>query len=282
MEETVPFCVGPLQEGWTLWDFLKAQGVSSSYIRKVKRAQPGITLRGEHKNTNERVHAGEVYELPLPQAEETDVVGEDIPTQVVYESAFAIVFEKAAGMAVHPTLGYPSGTLANAAVGLFEKRGEKRPFRPVNRLDVGTSGLVLAAKNGLAAPFLARSAVKEYMAMVTGELPPGPGCIHAPIGRCADSIIRRRVSAEGKPSETQYTVLAAAGGLSLIRCIPVTGRTHQIRVHFASIGHPLAGDGLYGTPHRQLRRHALHCSALQFEEPDGYRALLRSPLPPDM
>jgi 23S rRNA pseudouridine1911/1915/1917 synthase len=156
------------------------------------------------------------------------------------------VLEKPPHLAVHPTLNYPRDTLANGYAAWAAAHGESPVFRPVNRIDKDTSGLVLAAKNGYAAPLLAEGVEKLYYAIVEGELPLGPGIIDAPIGRRGDSIIGRCVTPEGKPSRTEYTILKAAQGLSLAACVPVTGRTHQIRVHFASIGHPLAGDDLYG------------------------------------
>ena len=172
--------------------------------------------------------------------------------------------------------------------------------RPVNRIDKDTSGLVLAAKHAYAAPLLARNVEKLYYAVVEGELPLGPGVIDAPIGRQAESIIGRCVTPDGKPSRTEYTILKAENGLSLAACVPVTGRTHQIRVHFASIGHPLAGDDLYGGSRERIGRQALHCARQSFRVPvytpveGGIRvecpangnnwktAAAESPLPQDM
>ena len=170
----------------------------------------------------------------------------------------------------------------------------------MNRIDKDTSGLVLAAKNAYAAPLLARNVEKRYDAIAEGELPLGDGVIDAPIGRQAESIIGRCVTPEGKPSRTEYTILEADHGLSLAACVPVTGRTHQIRVHFASIGHPLAGDDLYGGSREKIGRQALHCASQTFRvprhtvTPEGIRVqvpgrdeawqtvTVESPLPPDM
>ena len=141
----------------------------------------------------------------------------------------------------------------------------------MNRIDKDTSGLVLAAKNAYAAPLLARNVKKRYDAIAEGELPLGEGVIDAPIGRQAESIIGRCVTPEGKPSRTEYTILEADHGLSLAACVPVTGRTHQIRVHFASIGHPLAGDDLYGGSREKIGRQALHCASQTFRRASGCR-----------
>ena len=167
----------------------------------------------------------------------------------------------------------------------------------MNRIDKDTSGLVLAAANGYAAPLLARNVEKLYYAIVEGELPLGPGVIDAPIGRQEGSIIGRCVTPAGKPSRTEYTILKAENGLSLAACVPVTGRTHQIRVHFASLGHPLAGDDLYGGSRERIGRQALHCAEQTFCIPactktaDGVvidvtaparKMTVKSPLPADM
>ena len=159
---------------------------------------------------------------------------------------------------------------------------------------------MLAAQNGYAAPLLAQRVEKLYYAVAEGELPLGPGVIDAPIGRQGESIIGRCVTPDGKPSRTEYTILKAENGLSLAACVPVTGRTHQIRVHFASIGHPLAGDDLYGGSRARIGRQALHCAKQTFwvprceRMPDGIRievpvdettlrpVTVESPLPEDM
>ena len=181
----------------------------------------------------------------------------------------------------------------------MEARGESPVFRPVNRIDKDTSGLVLAAKNGYATPLLARNVEKLYYAVVEGELPLGKGVIDAPSGRQAESIIGRCVTPDGKPSRTEYTIISAEHGLSLAACVPVTGRTHQIRVHFASIGHPLAGDDLYGGSRERIGRQALHCAEQRFRVPEyemtpegiritappleqSWAVTVKSPLPPDL
>ena len=191
--------------------------------------------------------------------------------------------DKPAGVAVHPTLNYPDGTLANGWLEHLRGQGRQGVFRPVNRIDKNTSGLVLLAQNAFAAPLLAGSAAKCYLAIVQGTLPPGQGAVDAPIARRGDSIIGRCVAPEGKPSRTEYTVLASGPRYSLLACRPVTGRTHQIRVHMAHIGHPLAGDSLYGGPMADMSRHALHCAVVRFCHPvTGAPVRVECPLPADM
>ena len=168
-------------------------------------------------------------------------------------------------------------------MGLLEERGETGVFRPVNRIDRNTSGLVLCAKNAFAAPLLAQSAQQWYLALVEGAPPEEKGVIDAPVARAPGSIILRCVSAEGKPSRTEYQVVGRCGDLTLVKARTLTGRTHQLRVHFAHVGCPLAGDDLYGGSRGRIARHALHCGCIEFAEPaTGETVRVESPLPPDM
>ena len=293
------FNVPPEADGVLLRGFLRRCAVSTELARAVKFHGSGFFADDVPILANRRVQAGQTIRFALP-ADGTGVEPQpEIPVRVVYEDAFAVVLEKPPHLAVHPTLNYPRGTLANGYAAWAAAHGESPVFRPVNRIDKDTSWLVLAAKNGYAAPLLAEGVEKLYYAIVEGELPLGPGIIDAPIGRRGDSIIGRCVTPEGKPSRTEYTILKAAQGLSLAACVPVTGRTHQIRVHFASIGHPLAGDDLYGGHRDRIARQALHCARQSFrvpaytEVPGGIRletpveehartVAVESPLPEDM
>ena len=286
--------------GTLLRNFLRQCAVSTDLARAVKFRGGGFFADGGPVLANRRVCPGQVVSFELPPEGDSVAPQLDIPVRAVYEDAFAVVLEKPPHLAVHPTLNYPGGTLANGYAAWAAHRGESPVFRPVNRIDKDTSGLVLAAKHAYAAPLLAQNVEKLYYAIVEGELPLGPGVIDAPIGRRGDSIIGRCVTPEGKPSRTEYTILKAEHGLSLAACVPVTGRTHQIRVHFASIGHPLAGDNLYGGSREKIGRQALHCARQTFrvpeytEMPDGIRikvpvnaenarvVTVESPLPEDM
>ena len=293
------FIVPPEADGVLLRSFLHRCAVSTELARAVKFHSSGFFADGQPILANRPVRAGQKICFDLPADGPGVEPQGDIPVRVVYEDAFAVVLEKPPHLAVHPTLNYPRDTLANGYAAWAPAQGESGVFRPVNRIDKDTSGLVLAAKNGYAAPLLAKNVEKLYYAIVEGELPLGPGVIDAPIGRRGDSIIGRCVTPEGKPSRTEYTILKAAHGLSLAACVPVTGRTHQIRVHFASLGHPLAGDDLYGGHRDRIPRQALHCARQSFRVP-SYTALpggvqvevpveersrlvtVESPLPPDM
>lgn len=276
------FAVKPCWQGWFLRDVLHQCGVSSSLARSVKRAQ-GFFLDDRPVHTDVRVNTGQILRFALPPEPPTTVQPQQIPLQIVWQDQHAIVLDKPAGMAVHPTLNYADGTLANAYMGLLEQQGEPGVFRPVNRIDRNTSGLVLCARNAFAAPLLAASVQKAYYAIVQGEMPLETGRVQAPIGRAPGSIILRCVAPDGQPSRTEYQVLASGAGHALLRVTPVTGRTHQIRVHMAHIGHPLAGDDLYGGSTARMQRHALHCGQLRFEIPiSGQTCCVGSPLPQDM
>lgn len=288
------------QNGVLLRSFLRRCAVSTELARGVKFRGSGFFADGQPVQANRRVYPGQVVSFELPPEGEGVAPQPEIPVQVVYQDAFAVVLEKPPHLAVHPTLNYPYDTLANGYGAWAAQQGHSPVFRPVNRIDKDTSGLVLAAKNTYAAPLLAQNVEKLYYAVVEGELPLGKGVIDAPIGRQADSIIGRCVTPEGKPSRTEYTIVKVKNGLSLAACVPVTGRTHQIRVHFAFIGHPLAGDDLYGGSRQRIGRQALHCARQVFRVPDytpcpggisvavpvdlchSSAVTVESPLPPDI
>ena len=291
------FPVPPQADGVLLRNFLRRCAVSTELARAVKFHGSGFFADGQPILANRRLAVGQMLSFELPADGEGVAPQPEIPVQVVHEDAFALLLEKPPRLAVHPTLNYPLDTLANGYAAWAAAQGRSTVFRPVNRIDKDTSGLVLAARNSYAAPLLAQGVEKLYYAIVEGELPLGPGVIDAPIGRQGDSIIGRCVTPEGKPSRTEYTILKAKNGLSLAACVPVTGRTHQIRVHFASLGHPLAGDDLYGGHRERVGRQALHCAKQTYTipaytpMPDGIvidwgaprqRITVESPLPADL
>ncbi len=259
----------------------KGLGMSSRMVVRLKFKQDGITVNGERRRTIDLLHAGEQLVL-CPPADEVHIEGVDMPLAVVYEDESLLVIDKPPYLAVHPSAGKPEPTLANAVVGYFERNGTPLSFRPVNRLDRNTSGLLLAAKNPHVAFALMQKPQKEYLAIVLGQLT-GSGTVDQPIRVKEGSCITREVGDGGKESRTHYEALATDGDITFVRLRLDTGRTHQIRVHMAWLGHPLAGDTMYGTDTAVMPRHALHCTAMTLQHPLTDEALsFHSPLPDDM
>ncbi len=245
-----------------LRDFLRRRGVSLSLIRSVK-THGGYFANGAGIYTNAHVKAGQCIEFNLCEKHSENVVPQEMPLNAPFENEHAILLNKPPNVAVHPTYLHNENTLANGFCALMLKRETPKPFRPINRIDKNTSGLVLCAMNEYAAPLLANSAQKIYFAVAEGKTPES-GEINLPIDLKEGSFITRCVAEGGKECITKYVTLAYENGHSLVAVRPVTGRTHQIRVHFAHIGHPLAGDDMYGGKRDKISRHALHCGLVQF------------------
>lgn len=277
------FTVPESYHGRRLSDFLHAAGLTTGLIRSIKYQQQGLAVNGLRAKTNQLLCAGQRVTVFFPEEPDTSVQPEEMPLTILYESDFSMVFNKPAGQLVHPSVAQAQGTLAGGWCWLMEQRGTPAPMRPITRIDKNTSGLVLCAKNRFAAPLLGKNLHKVYYAVAEGEMPLGKGVIDAPIALAEGSGISRCVAPGGKPSVTDYTVLCAQNGHSLVRVEPRTGRTHQIRVHFAFLGHPLAGDDMYGGSRKLISRHALHAAELRFWEPlaDAPRTLA-APLPQDL
>lgn len=203
------------------------------------------------------------------------------PVSVVYEDEDVIVFDKPPFMPTHPVHGHQGDTLADFSARHAASRGEGYTFRPIGRLDRNTSGLCLAAKTAYAAR-VGSTANKVYLAVAQGVID-APGVVDAPIRRKEGSRILREVSDGGDPAVTAYEPVKVCGDTTLLRLRLQTGRTHQIRVHLSSLGHPLVGDDLYGGPADRISRHALHCGELSFAHPvTGEQMTFSSPLPADM
>lgn len=254
-------------------------------------------------NPSRKVRVGEVYTVDVPAAVATELVGEDIPLNIVYEDADLIVLNKPAGLTVHPAPGNFTGTLVQALIhhcglGLSGINGEMRPGI-VHRIDKDTSGLLVAAKNdvahrGLAKQFARHDIHRRYVALVRGVLRPPHGTVEGNIGRHPTNRIRRAVvQNSGKTAITHYTTLEVFGeAASLVTCQLETGRTHQIRVHMAHLGHPLLGDPLYGGAPKPLKgfagivipaRQMLHAAELGFVHPvTGESLHFEAEMPGDM
>lgn len=255
-------------------------GLSSRMLIRLKQTENGITLSGHPLRTIDRLNAGDELILTLPEEEpETLPVSLEVP--VLYEDDDVIVFDKPAGMAVHPCPGCPDRALSNAARFGQLQKGESWRFRPVYRLDQDTSGLVLVAKHAHAAALLGGAIRKTYLALCEGILSQS-GSICRPIRLKPGHSVERETAEEGLSAVTHYTPLAFGREHTLLAIRLETGRTHQIRVHLSSVGHPLAGDGLYGGSRNLMVRQALHCGLAEFIHPlSGAPVHLLSPLPED-
>lgn len=257
-----------------------------------------VRIGGTPVKASYRLGGSERVVVEIPPVEETELVAEEIPLDILYEDEDMLVVDKPAGMVVHPAAGHPSGTLVNAILAhcpeLLGIGGEKRPGI-VHRLDKNTSGLILVAKNDQALRFLQnqfkkRTVEKVYLALCEGHFHGREALIDGPIGR--DPKNRKRMAvippnsvAYGRSAQTNVRLLDYYGSYSYLECRPLTGRTHQIRVHLAFAGYPLVGDQLYGRRSRPLleSRHFLHAAELTFKRPsDGRVMTFRAELPEEL
>lgn len=274
------YTVSPEDAGLQLQTYLrKKQGYSKRLIITLKHG--GISVNGEHRRMVDPVAGGDVIDIELGGDKIKLIPNPTLRVPIAYEDADIIVFDKPADMPVHPSSTYYDDTLGNYFAALFEE--EPIAFRPINRLDRDTTGLCLSAKNTLAAAKVATTLQKEYVAIVQGRLERQEGTIDEPLIRVPGSIISRKVHPEGQRAVTHYRVVQQFPDFTLVAVRLETGRTHQIRVHFAYIGHPLEGDTLYGGRTQFINRHALHCGKLIFHRPENDSPVtLISPLPKDM
>lgn len=237
----------------------------------------GVTRNGEPIRSIDTVFGGDEIVLRLDDTSLLEPNGE-LKVKIAFENENLIVFDKPSGMPVHPSIKHQGDTLGNYFAYVYPDL----TFRPVNRLDRDTSGLCIAAKNAHAANMLQKCCEKVYFAAVHG-ITEESGAISAPIARQCESIILRCVREDGQPAVTHYRRIRHNEKYSLEEIRLETGRTHQIRVHFSHIGHPLAGDDMYGGSREDIMRQALHCGELTFTEPvTGEEITVRSGLPEDI
>lgn len=273
--------------------FLSADGALTRSQAARLIAEGRVRVNGKPAAKSARLSGGETVTVDVPQLRETALPPQDIPLDVVYEDDDVIVVNKPTGLVVHPAPGHPDGTLVNALLhhcgdSLSGIGGEKRPGI-VHRIDRDTSGLIIAAKNDaahltLSAQLKDHSLSRTYECLVTGNMKQDSGTVDAPIGRSSADRKKMAVVPTGRRAVTHWEVVARYPGVTHLRCRLETGRTHQIRVHMAYIGHPILGDTVYGAkkPVPGLTGQCLHAAGLRFVHPrTGEPVELHCPLPPE-
>lgn len=280
--------VPPELEGKTVEVVLRrALGLSPTRIKRAKFQPDGILLDGLRVFTNAVVHSGQEITVNLPELEENCLLPAEGAVEVVYEDHWLLCVNKPAGLAVHPGPGHYADTLGNRLTWLFRQRGEELVFRPVNRLDIGTSGLMLIAKSAeaherLQAMLHTEAFCREYLAITTQKPMPEQGRVDAPIGPVEGELNLYYVTRNGKSAQTEYQVVGEYPQGYLLHLQLHTGRTHQIRVHMAHLGCPLLGDKDYGGQ-PGLSRPALHSWSIRLNHPfTGEQLRWQAGLPKDM
>lgn len=280
--------------GKTIREYLRQDlGYSCGMLKRLKFMDGGITVNNSFVTVRYILQDGDILQLASEDREEDTcpyMIPVNLPLKIAYEDEYITAVDKPPAMPAHPSNGHRLDTVANALA--FRYAGSPFVFRPVNRLDSDTSGLMLTARSRLAASKMYQHMIegnirKLYVAILCGTPETLSGEIRLPLCRCENSIIMRRAARPGeegaKEARTLYRVLAGNEKYSIVLAAPITGRTHQLRVHFSVLGCPLAGDTMYGGWNTDISRHALHAVHLAFPHPEsGETVSLFSPLPPDM
>ncbi|MCI5603051.1 MAG: RluA family pseudouridine synthase [Clostridiales bacterium] len=268
-----------------------SQDLTRSFLQKILK-EGEVIVNGKSVKANYKLRKGDRIEFEIPEAVEPDIVAEDIPLSILYEDADVLVVDKPKGMVVHPAAGHYSRTLVNAV--MYHCKGElsgiNGVLRPgiVHRIDRDTTGSIIICKNDMAHNEIARqlkehSINRRYRAIVTGVLKDEEGTIEGAIGRDKKDRKKMAITADGKPAVTHYRVLQRFKHYTYVECVLETGRTHQIRVHMASIGHSLLGDEVYGrrSDKYKCEGQCLHAMTLGFHHPrTGEYIEVNAPLPP--
>jgi len=288
--ETITTIISPEADGSTVRHILKAHlHFSSRAISRLTRTPAGILVNGQHARTTFVLHTGDVLTVETGDQRQVkaEIVPGNWPLPIVWEDGHLLVVNKPAGMTAHASNLVPdTPTVAGA---LAWSRGTDFLFHAVNRLDKGTTGLMVIAKSGYVHDLLRKSLhtkdfCREYRAVCIGRPVPICGTINAPIGRDETSLVARMIRPDGAPAVSHYKVLESNPSFSLLKLVPETGRTHQLRLHMAHLGCPLVGDWLYGTEdHSLISRPALHSYGLRLTHPvTGEILRLTAPIPEDM
>ena len=257
--------------------------LSAQLVTNLKKYGDGILLNGKKAYVTAKATPGDELKIKIYD-EKSDIVPKNIPLSILYEDDDIIVLNKERNMPTHPSQNHYEDTIANALMYYF--KDEIFTFRAITRLDKDTSGIVLVAKNPYSSHILNedmknQKIKKEYFAIINGCLNPKKGTINAPIKRCENTVMLREVSPLGKEAITDYETVCESENFSLVHLFPVTGRTHQLRVHLSYMGCPIYGDDLYGAPQKNGLR--LHCGAIEFMHPTTKEKMkIEAKLPSDM
>ena len=263
---------------------------SRSYVQKLIR-EGFVMVNGKPGRAGLRLSAGDRIEVEVLPVKQSDILPEAMPLKVIYEDRDIAVVDKPAGLVVHPAAGHYNHTMANALLARFpELAGSEDRTRPgiVHRLDKDTSGLIVVAKNqealaDLSGQFKGRQVSKSYLALLKGHVLPESGAIEASIGRDPANRKKMAIREGGRPARTEYKVIRFFKDCTLVEARPKTGRTHQIRVHFSAVGHPVVGDSVYGGKSEIISRQFLHAYHLGFYLPSsGDYVEFTSELPADL
>ena len=265
------------ENGKTVKEILRyGVGLSLAFTKQLKFLDNGIMLNGEKVTVRRTVSAGDILFLATEDVQKDGVLTPTpLPLDIAYEDEYIVMPNKSADMPTHPSHNHRGDTLADALAYKYQEEGIPFVFRAISRLDRNTSGILLIAKDRISASRLSASMKngdisKKYIAILEGELDFDEGTIDTYIKREAESIIFRKVCKENEGGDraiTKYKLLAKSNGYSLVLASPITGRTHQLRVHFSHIGAPILGDDMYGNESPLISRHALHALSLEFIHP---------------
>lgn len=282
MPRQLNFTVTQAYDNKKVAHFLRGSAqLSSRLVNTLKRAENGILLNGCHARTIDIIRAGDTLVINIPD-DTLAPEAKPFPLEILFEDEDILAVNKPPFLAMHPTHNHQGDTLANAVAWHLTQKGGAAAFRAIGRLDKGTSGVVICALNKYAASRLTGHIRKQYIAVVQGEFK-GAGTIDLPIGRPDPMKTLRACGAGGDSAVTHWQSLGCSGGRSLLRVTLDTGRTHQIRVHFAHIGAPLTGDGMYGSADTAAAHQLLHCERAEFVHPvTGEKMTIEAPVPPEM
>ena len=284
MDRYIEYIIDKEYHGKKVEAFMRRKmNASARLIRGLKHIPDGITINGRHARTIDILSEGDVLKFHITEKDDFEYAqAVEMELEVLYEDNDLLIVNKPAGLPNHPSHNHQGDTLANAVAYHLEQEGKAARFRSVGRLDRGTSGIVVCALNRFSAAKLSGKIYKEYLAVCEGEYE-GEGVIDRPIYRPDPIITKRVVDDRGERAVTEWKAIECKKGRTLLRIHLITGRTHQIRVHFSDMGTPLCGDTMYGERSDEISHQALHCTYIRFTHPvTGETIEIKSPMPEDM